>query len=355
MKRAAVVISMVVAGLGMCAWSLGQSTDKPAAAPAAGQTAAPQGKRKPQAKTQPEFDAYRTAIAITGPLALDGHITAGQAVLTSARNSFTSGMSGFKVNVAGAGPNGATLTTSIASYQSPMQVTLADKASTTTTAAAVIGDGDAAALEKAADDFAAKFPDSELRGGLYTAAMERYQASSSAKTMEMAQKILAIDADDPAALVRLAQGLLDSTRDTDLDKDQKIADAKKNAERALVTVETDVPTAGYAPEQLNQFKSVVRSDAYFVLGMAAYRASNWPDAETNLRKSIDAFPQQPDAFTTLELAISLDMQSKYPEATKYVDQAVELTKDRADSGVGKAARAEKDRLKDLSAGAAPKK
>jgi uncharacterized protein HemY len=149
--------------------------------------------------------------------------------------------------------------------------------------------------------------------------------------------------------------MLDSTRDTDLDKDQKIAEAKKNAERALVTVETDVPTAGYAPEQLNQFKSVVRSDAYFVLGMAAFKASNWPDAETNLRKSVDAFPQQPDAFTTLELAIALDMQSKYPEATKYVDQAVELTKDRADSGVGKAARAEKDRLKDLSAGAAPKK
>jgi len=185
--------------------------------------------------------------------------------------------------------------------------------------------------------------------------MERYQTSSTAKTMEMAQKILAIDADDPAALVRLAQGMLDSTRDTDLDKDQKIAEAKKNAERALVTVETDVPTAGYAPEQLNQFKSVVRSDAYFVLGMAAFKASNWPDAETNLRKSVDAFPQQPDAFTTLELAIALDMQSKYPEATKYVDQAVELTKDRADSGVGKAARAEKDRLKDLSAGAAPKK
>ena len=37
MKRAAAVISVVVAGLGMCAWSLGQSTDKPAAA---GQTAA---------------------------------------------------------------------------------------------------------------------------------------------------------------------------------------------------------------------------------------------------------------------------------------------------------------------------
>jgi tetratricopeptide (TPR) repeat protein len=289
MKRAAVVIIEVVAVLGMCAWSFGQSTDKPAsqtpaagqAAPAAGQAAAgqaaaTQGKRKPAAKTKPEYDAYNDAVKITDP----------------------------------------------------------------------------AALEKAADDFAAKFPDSELRVGLYSVAVDRYQTNPP-KMMEMARKVLAIDPDDPAALVRLAQGLTDSIRDTDLDKDQKVAEAKKDAEHALVTVETDVPTAGYPPEQLNGFKSVVRSDAYFVLGMLPFKANNWAEAEVNLRKSIEAFPQQPDAFTNLELGVALDMQNKYPEAMKYVNTAVDLTKDRADSGVGKAARDEKDRLVQLSSGAAP--
>ncbi len=290
MKRAAVVIVEVVAVLGICAWSFGQSTDKPAQTPAAGQAApasgqaaagqaatAPQGKRKPAAKTKPEYDAYNDAIKLTDP----------------------------------------------------------------------------AALEKAADDFAAKFPDSELRTGLYTVAMERYQNSSAAKMMEMARKVLAIDPDDPAALVRLAQGITDSIRDTDLDKDQKVAEAKKDAEHALVTVETDVPTAGYPPEQLAGFKSSVRSDAYFVLGMLPFKANNWAEAEVNLRKSIEAFPQSPDAFTNLELGVALDMQNKYPEAMKYVNTAVDLTKDRADSGVGKAARDEKDRLTQLTSGAAP--
>jgi tetratricopeptide (TPR) repeat protein len=154
-------------------------------------------------------------------------------------------------------------------------------------------------------------------------------------------------------LVRLAQGIVDTTRDTDLDKDQKVAEARKNAERALVTVDTDIPTAGYPPEQLNAFKNSVRSDAYFVLGMLSFKANSWADAEVNLRKSVEAFPQQPDAFTILELAISLDMQNKLPEAMKYVDQVVELTKDRADAGVGKAARDEKSRLVQLSSGAAP--
>jgi tetratricopeptide (TPR) repeat protein len=286
MKRAAIVIIEVVAVLGMCAWSLGQSSGKPAAqtapagqsAPPAGQAAAPQGKRPPAAKTQPEFEAYKAAIAQTDP----------------------------------------------------------------------------AALEKAADDFATKFPDSELRGPLYTVAMQRYQqANNAGKMMDMARKVLTIDADDPAALVGVAQALAEQTRDTDLDKDQKNAEARKDAERALVTIETDVPTTGYPPEQLNAFKGFLRSEAYFILGTLSFKASNWADAEMNLRKSIDALPQQPDVVAVFRLAVALDMQDKLPEAMKYIDQAVDLTKDRPDSGAGKAAREEKDRLTKRSGGTAP--
>src|SRR5579864_9013959 len=277
MKRAAIII----ATLGVCVWSFGQ--DKPAAQnPPAGQTAgqaaAPQGKRPPQAKTQPEFEAYKAAVAQTDP----------------------------------------------------------------------------AALEKAADDFSTKFPQSELRVLLYTGAMQRYQQANSAnKMIDMGHKVLEIDPDDPSALVGVAQGIAEQTRDTDLDKDQKNGEAKKDAERALITVDTDVPTSGYPPEQLAAFKSFLRSEAYLVLGTLSFKASNWQDAEVNLRKSIDALPQQPDTVGVFRLAVALDMQNKIPEAMKYADQAVELTKDRPDSGVGKAARDEKDRLTKLSSGTAP--
>lgn len=288
MKRAAIIIG-VVAVLSMCAWSFGQSTNKPAtgqaspaagqaAAPAAGQAAAPAGKRAPAAKTTPEFEAYKAAVALTDP----------------------------------------------------------------------------AATEKAADDFATKFPTSELRTVLYTAAMQRYQqANNGDKMMEMAKKVLALDADDPAALLGVAQVLTDQTRDTDLDKDQKNAEAKKNAERALVTIDSDLPTSGYPQEQLNAVKGYLRSTAYDVLGTLAFKSNNWPEAETNLRKSIDALPAQPDSAAVFRLAVALDMQNKYPEAMKYADQAISLTKDRPDSGVGKAAHEEKDRLTKLSSGTAP--
>jgi tetratricopeptide (TPR) repeat protein len=212
---------------------------------------------------------------------------------------------------------------------------------------------DAAATEKAADDFASKYPDSEVRVMLYKNAMQKYQQANNAdKMLEMGQKALAIDPDDPEALVGVAQVLAERTRDTDLDKDQKLAESKKDAERALVTVDTDVPTSGYPPEKLAQYKGFIRSEAYAVLGTLATNAKDWPEAETTLKKSIDAFPEV-DPIAVLRLAIALDHENKVPEALKYANQAVDLTKDRPDSAGGKAARAEQDRLTKLNSGTAP--
>jgi tetratricopeptide (TPR) repeat protein len=279
MKRAAAVIAVLaVSALSFVHHGWAQSSTSPAQQnPPAGQatTQAP-GKRPPQAKTQPEMDAYKAIIATNDP----------------------------------------------------------------------------AAQEKAANDFAAKYPDSELRPLVYRAAMRSYQqANNGEKMLEMGQKALSYDPDDPEALVAVAQVLAERTRDTDLDRDQKLAEARKDAQRALVTVDTDVPTAGYPPEQLQSFKSFLRSDAYDVLGTLDFNAKAWQDAEANLRKSIDAYPQQVDPVAVLRLSLTLDQENRYPEALKYADQAVSLTKEGTVSG--DAARKEKDRLTQLTGGATP--
>jgi len=213
---------------------------------------------------------------------------------------------------------------------------------------------DSAAQEKAAGDFATKFPDSELRSLLYKAVMHGYQQANNAdKMMEVSEKILTYDADDPEALLGVAQVLAERTRDTDLDRDQRLAESRKDAQRALVTVDTDVPSTGYPPEQLNAFKGFLRSEAYAILGTLDFNAKAWADAEGNLRKSIDAFPQQVDPIAVFRLSVSLDMQNRYPEALKYANQAVDLTKE--GTNAGDAARKEKDRLTQLQAGAPPAK
>ena len=219
---------------------------------------------------------------------------------------------------------------------------------------AAIAITDGAASEKAAEDFAAKYPASELRPLVYKAVMQHYQqVNNGDKMVEMAKKVLAIDPDDPEALVSVAQVEVEQVKDDSLDKDQRLAQAKKDAERALVTVDTDVPTAGYPEEQLKNYKNFIRSQAYFVIGTAAFKASSWPEAETNLKKSIDALPQSPDVIAIYRLALSLDFQNKIPEALKVVQQAVDLTKDNPDSAAGKAARQEQDRLMKYAAGGTP--
>jgi tetratricopeptide (TPR) repeat protein len=278
MKRAAIMIGVSIAMLGVSSWSFAQNKAGAAQTPPAGQTAAPAGKRPPQAKTQPEFDAYKAAAALTDP----------------------------------------------------------------------------AAQEKAVGEFATKFPDSELRPLLYKSVMHEYQQANNAdKMLEMAQKVLAFDADDPEALVSVAQVLAERTRETDLDKDQRLGEAKKDAQRALVTVDTDVPSSGYPAEQLAAFKNFLRSEAYEILGTIDYNAKSWADAEGNLRKSIDAFPQQLDPVGVLRLSLTLDQENKYPEALKYAGQAVDLTKE--GTATGDAARKERDRLTQLTGGAAPAK
>lgn len=277
MKRAATILAV----LSVAACSFAQDNKKPAtqtppAGQAAGQATAPQGKRPPQAKTQPEFDAYNAAVKLT----------------------------------------------------------------------------DAAAMEKAADDFAIKFPDSELRSLIYKATMRAYQQSNNAdKMLDTARKVISYDADDPEALIGVAQVLAERTRDTDLDKDQRLAEAKKDAQHSLETVDTDLPVAGMPQDKIDAAKGLLRSEAYVILGSIEYNNKAWADAEGNLRKSIDAYPQQLDPVAVLRLSLALDMQNKYPEALKYANQAVDLTKE--GTSAGDAARREKDRLTQLTSGAAP--
>jgi len=77
-------------------------------------------------------------------------------------------------------------------------------------------------------------------------------------------------------------------------------------------VDTDVPSSGYPPEQLAAFKGFLKSEAYAILGTLDFNAKAYADAEGNLRKSIDAFPQQVDPIAVFRLSVALDMQNKYP-------------------------------------------
>jgi tetratricopeptide (TPR) repeat protein len=282
MKQTAIVVTLVMITM------VGASAQQPApAAPApaaAGQANAaqpatpPQGKRPPQAKTQPEFDAYKAAMA----------------------NS-----------------------------------------------------NDGAAMEKSADEFAAKYPDSEVRILLYEAAMRAYQSANNAdKMMDMGRKVLKLDADNPEALVGVAQVLAERTRDTDLDKDQRYDESIKLARHALETIDTDLAIpAGTPQDKIDSYKNFMRSNANYVIGTVLYNQDKFADAEAAFHKAIDSYPSQADPLVVLRLALALDKQEKYPDALKYADQAVTMTQD--SSQLGQMARKERERLAALTRSSAP--
>jgi tetratricopeptide (TPR) repeat protein len=287
MKRAAIMGVVLTITSWVVAQNSGQATPQaqPAQGQAQGQAApaqgaaptTPPGKRPPQAKTQPEFDAYKAAAA----------------------------------------------------------------------------SADTAALEKAADDFAAKFPDSELRIILYKTAMRGYQSANNAeKTEAMGRKVLGLDADDPEALVLVAEVLTERTRDSDLDKDQRWAEADKFAKHATETIETDIAVpAGTPQDKIDAYKSLLRSNAYSIMGTLAFKKDDFTNAEKLLRQSIDAYPSSPDPVVVLRLALALDKQNRYPDALKVAEQAVSVAPE--GSSVKQLAQRERDRLVQLTGGAKP--
>ncbi|MGB8011748.1 MAG: tetratricopeptide repeat protein [Terriglobales bacterium] len=212
---------------------------------------------------------------------------------------------------------------------------------------------DPAALEKAAEDFATKYPDSELRVLLYKTAMRLFQnANNAEKTEAMGRKVLGFDGDDPEALAVVAEVIAERTRDTDIDKDQRLGEAVTLARKATQTIDTDISVpAGTPQDKIDAYKSMLRSNAFSTLGAVEYKKENYAAAQEDLQKAIDAYPSDPAPVDVLRLALALDKQQKYTEALKVANRAVEMTQD--NTPIGTPARRERDRLQQLTVGLLP--
>lgn len=213
---------------------------------------------------------------------------------------------------------------------------------------------DAAAAEKAADDFAAKYPQSDLRGLLYSNIMRRYQqANDSEKTLDMARKVLTYEPNDPVALVMAATVLAERTREGDLDREERYDEAIKDAQKSLETVNSDLMVPSNAtPEQIESAKKVLQSMAHSAIGMVDLDRKNDAEATQEFQKSIAlSTPGQVEPLTYLRLALAQDHLKQYPEALVSANKAVDSAP--ANSPVQMLAKQEVDRLSKLTGTGAP--
>lgn len=207
-----------------------------------------------------------------------------------------------------------------------------------------------AKVEEAANAFAAKYPNSELREYLYVKALHEYQGEdNSGKILAMGEKVLALDPDNSPALVLTSTVLADSLSDADQDREEKIAEIQKNANHALQTVDTGfTPPAGATAEQVAAYKSTLQSIAHSALGIMELKTGRDAEAEKDLRMAADLNKTQPDPYIWYHLALAQDHQKKYSEALASVNHALQTETIGSNAELRELAQHEQQRLKELA-------
>jgi tetratricopeptide (TPR) repeat protein len=179
----------------------------------------------------------------------------------------------------------------------------------------------------AADQFAQKFPNSELKGLLYLEAMNGFaQQNRADKEIEAGRKALAIDPHDPNPLIHVASALVETTRDNDLDKEQRYAEAQKDAQAAIDNISTGMHIPpGVSETQVQTVKNSILALAYETLGVIAMQKQDFATAETNFQKSVDIAKAEPMARVYLRLSVAQDNEKKYAEALVNANKAVQYS------------------------------
>ena len=188
---------------------------------------------------------------------------------------------------------------------------------------AVVGEKDLAKAETGVNEFAARFPDSDLRSILYEQLMQRYgQANNAEKALEMSRKVLALDPDSVPALLTVSSVMAERANETGPDMQQRHEEIMKASSRAIQLIDTGaLQPSQYTPEQLNSYKS----SAYAAQGTLELAEKNDKAAEESLRKATELNTLNPEPAIWLRLVIALDHQKKYADALAVANRAIAIS------------------------------
>ncbi len=178
---------------------------------------------------------------------------------------------------------------------------------------------------KLAEAFLQKYPDSELKAFAYRKEMEAYQQKNNFDKMrEFGEKVLEADPSDAISLILLASAIPERTKETDLDKDQKLNSAEDYAKRALSAIEKlEKPSPQMTDQQWDQARNEARANAYAALGLVNLQRKQYPGAEESFRKTTQ-LQAQPDPIVWWRLGLSLELQKKYDDALVALKKSADL-------------------------------
>ena len=177
----------------------------------------------------------------------------------------------------------------------------------------------------AIDSFVKNFPKSAYRAAVLTMAAETYQASgNTAKEIIYYRQVLEVSPKDYNAMLMLAAETARTTREFDLDKDEKLSKAEKYAKDGIALI----PTAPKVSPQLSddQWEAVKKDDlarGHEALGMIAVARKKYDDAVTEFKTATET-ANQPQSATFVRLGGAYIDAGKSDLAIAQLDKVIAM-------------------------------
>ncbi len=176
---------------------------------------------------------------------------------------------------------------------------------------------------KAAEALLSKYADTEFKAlAFYVEATAYQQKNDYEKMIVFAEQAVQTDPKQYAAMLMLAKGIAQRTREFDLDREEKLKRAEKFAHDAMELVKTaPKPNPQITDDQWTQAKNDYLAQAHEALGYAANARKNRDVAIAEMKLAIDLTP---DPVTMVQLAVIYDLSAKPDDALPLLEKVMAM-------------------------------
>ena len=144
---------------------------------------------------------------------------------------------------------------------------------------------------------------------------------------------------------------MEGTRDTDMDRNQRLAEAAKDAQGAIDNINELLVPPNAPADRVAAVKASILTMAYDSLGMVNLNKKDYAAAEQELLKAVDTSKAQPEAVVFLRLSVAQDQLKQYPQALESATKAAQYAPQ--GSAAQNLAKQQQARLQKLIAGGTP--
>jgi tetratricopeptide (TPR) repeat protein len=178
---------------------------------------------------------------------------------------------------------------------------------------------------EAAENLLTKFADTEFKAvALQVAAASAQQKNDYEKMVIYCERTLEADPQNYSAMLMLANGIAQKTREFDLDKEEKLARSEKYAKSALDLIKVaPKPRPDITDAQWDEAKKDYTSQAHEALGLSAMVRKKYDVAASEFKIAVEG-GASPDQATMVRLASAYNLNGKPDDAIAVLDKLMAM-------------------------------